>query len=423
MKKIIVVGGGAAGMMAAISASSKNNQVLLFEKNEKPGKKLFITGKGRCNVTNACPMDELHTHVITNPKFLYSAFHSFTNRDMISFLEKEGVRTKVERGQRVFPVSDHSSDIIRALKAACVRAGVEICCYTEVTGIETERNKEDIPCFKGVRLKDGRMIAGHSLIIATGGYSYRSTGSTGDGYRFARDLGHSVKEPEPSLVPFVMKEAWCKDLMGLSLKNVAIQIKDGKKRIYEGFGEFLFTHFGVSGPLVLTASTRLGTGKAAKALKQGSLKLLLDLKPALDEEQLEKRFLREFDTWRNKNISNVLDQMLPRKMVPVFLGLAEIPADKKVRDISRQERRRMEGLMKSVPMHITGVRGFDEAIITRGGVSVREIDPGTMESKRVRNVYFAGEVLDVDAETGGYNLQIAWSTGYTAGVSAGRESL
>lgn len=414
MKKIIIVGGGAAGMMAAIAASTGKNQVIVLEQNEKPGKKLFITGKGRCNITNACAMEELQSHVITNPRFLYSAFQRFTNQDMLAFLEKQGVETKVERGQRVFPVSDHSSDVIRALKEACRQKKVDLYCNTRVSQVLTNDAGDT---FTGVLLEDGRMLSGNALIIATGGRSYQSTGSTGDGYRFAKDLGHTVKTPYPSLVPLVIKETWCRDLAGLSLRNVSIQIKNGKKRIYEGFGEFLFTHFGVSGPLVLAASTRLAS--SMKALEEGKLKLFLDLKPALDMDQLDKRFLREFDTWRNKNISNVVVQMLPGKLAPVFLDIADIPSDKKVHDISRRERRRMIETMKAVPMHITGLRGFEEAIITRGGVDVREITPGTMESKRVKNVYFAGEVLDVDAETGGYNLQIAWSTGYTAGISAG----
>ncbi len=409
-------------MMAAWAAASSHNRVILLEKNEKAGKKLYITGKGRCNLTNACTMDDMITHVVTNPRFLYSAFSRFSNQDMIAFLKDRGVPVKVERGGRVFPVSDHSSDVIKALREACLSEKVEIRTRAEAAEILTGHTgpEEGGPVFRGVKLKDGRCLTGDALIIATGGCSYPSTGSTGDGYDFARALGHTVKKAEPSLVPFCIKEPWCRDLMGLSLKNISIQIRNGKKRIYEGFGEFLFTHFGVSGPLVLTASTRLGTAACARALREGKLTLCLDLKPALSAEQLDKRFLREFDIWRNKNISNVIEQMLPKRMVPVFLELAEVASDKKVREISRQERRRMADIMKALPMHIEGVRGFDEAIITRGGVNIREIDPATMASRLVKGVYFAGEVLDVDAETGGYNLQIAWSTGYTAGISAGR---
>ena len=441
---ILIIGAGAAGMMAAIAASSAGKKVILFEKNEKPGKKLFITGKGRCNVTNACETREMQTHVVTNPKFLYSAFSRFGNQDMIEFMKKQGLETRVERGQRVFPVSNRASDVIKTLKETCIRQGVDIRCNkricdilvssgdgpahiagTPISGEEDGTLPKDgtgiysASRFAGLVLEDGRAVKGDALIIATGGCSYPSTGSTGDGYRMAQALGHTIREPQPSLVPFVIKETWCKDLMGLSLRNVSVKVRDGKKVIYQGFGEMLFTHFGVSGPLILTASTRLGKKSIKKAMEEGRLMLYLDLKPALDLEQLDKRFLREFDTWRNKNISNVIEQMLPRSMVPIFLRLAGVASDKKVHDISRPERRRMEEMMKAIPMHIEGVRGFDEAIITRGGVAVREIDPSTMESRLVKNVYFAGEIIDVDAETGGYNLQIAWSTGYLAGVTAG----
>ena len=429
-------------MLAAISASAQGKEVILLERNEKPGKKLFITGKGRCNITNACSPEEFLGHVATNSRFLYSAFSRFNNEDMIRLLEEAGLKTKVERGQRVFPQSDHSSDVIRTLKRHCDRNRVKILCHAKAEEIllaspdgEKEMSdsgqdektvldekmsgksvKEDLPVFAGVKLADGKVIRGDSLIIAAGGCSYTSTGSDGDGYRLARSIGHSIKPVYPSLVPFVMKEEWCRDLMGLTLRNISIRVKDGKKVIYEGFGEFLFTHFGVSGPLVLTASTCLG--KYQKALEEGRLTLYLDLKPALTMEQLEKRFLREFDTYRNKNISNAMERMLPRKMVPVFLKTAGIPEEKKVRDITKKERRRMEELMKGMEMHISGVRGFEEAIVTRGGVNVKEVSPTTMESRIVKNVFFAGEILDVDAVTGGFNLQIAWSTGYTAGFFA-----
>lgn len=420
MRKVIIIGGGAAGMMAAISASKERKKVLLLEKNEKLGKKLFITGKGRCNITSACDPDEFLNHVATNSRFLYSSFSRFNNHDVVRLLNDAGLKTKVERGQRVFPQSDHSSDVIGTLKRLCDRNHVEILYHAKVEkillhdheGVSGEKKRS----FAGVQLSDGRVIQGDSLIIATGGCSYTSTGSDGDGYRLARELGHSIRPVYPSLVPFIMKETWCRDLMGLTLKNISIRVKNGKKVIYEGFGEFLFTHFGVSGPLVLTASTCLG--KYQKALEAGQLTLLLDLKPSLTMEQLEKRYLREFDTYRNKNISNVIERMLPRKMVPVFLREAGVPEDKKVRDITKKERRRMEELMKGMEMHITGVRGFEEAIVTRGGVNVKEVSPTTMESKLVDHVFFAGEILDVDAVTGGFNLQIAWSTGYTAGYSA-----
>ena len=402
MNKVIIVGGGAAGMMAAISASKAGKKVCILEKNEKLGKKLFITGKGRCNITNACPAEEFLTHVVTNPRFLYSTFSQFNNEDMIEYLEKIGLPVKTERGQRVFPQSDRSSDVIQALKRECEKGRVKIYYHTEVK--ELLFNEEKDQCI-GVLLSDGRKMEGDS-----------STGSDGAGYILAKQAGHKIKSIEPSLVPFEMKENWCKELMGLTLKNVMVRIKTKKKTIYEGFGEFLFTHFGVSGPLVLTASTCLG--KYQKELEAGELKLFLDLKASLTPEQLDKRFLREFDTYRNKNISNVMERLLPKKMIPVFLDMAQIPEDKKIRDISKKERRRMIELMKNFEMHISGVRGFNEAIVTRGGVNVKEINPATMESKKVKHLFFAGEIMDLDAVTGGYNLQIAWTTGYAAGKNA-----
>ena len=397
-------------MMAAISASEEGKEVILLERNEKLGKKLFITGKGRCNLTNNCPKEEFLNNVVTNARFMYSSFSRFTNNDMIRMMEESGLKTKVERGQRVFPLSDRSSDVIGTLKRLCDRNQVKIRCHAKAAEILVEGEEKTAV---GVRLDNGEKIYGDAVIVAAGGCSYSSTGSDGSGYSLAEAVGHKIKKPEPSLVPFEMEEKWCKDLMGLTLKNVSVRIIKDKKVTYDGFGEFLFTHFGVSGPLVLTASTCLG--KYQKELAQGKLRLILDLKPSLTEEQLEKRYLREFDTYRNKNISNVIERMLPRKIAPVFLQIAGIPTDKKVRDITKKERRTMIEVMKGLPMHITGVRGFAEAIVTRGGVHVKEISPTTMESKLVKNLYFAGEILDVDAVTGGYNLQIAWSTGYTAG--------
>ena len=401
MNKVIIVGGGAAGMMAAISASKAGKKVCILEKNEKLGKKLFITGKGRCNITNACPAEEFLTHVVTNPRFLYSTFSQFNNEDMIEYLEKIGLPVKTERGQRVFPQSDRSSDVIQALKRECEKGRVKIYYHTEVK--ELLFNEEKDQCI-GVLLSDGRKMEGDSVILACGGFSYASTGSDGAGYILAKQAGHKIKSIEPSLVPFEMKENWCKELMGLTLKNVMVRIKTK------------FTHFGVSGPLVLTASTCLG--KYQKELEAGELKLFLDLKASLTPEQLDKRFLREFDTYRNKNISNVMERLLPKKMIPVFLDMAQIPEDKKIRDISKKERRRMIELMKNFEMHISGVRGFNEAIVTRGGVNVKEINPATMESKKVKHLFFAGEIMDLDAVTGGYNLQIAWTTGYAAGKNA-----
>ncbi len=424
MKTIVIVGGGAAGLMAAISASAGNNRVILLERMEKPGRKLYITGKGRCNVTTACPPEEFLSAVITNPRFLYSSFASFNNQDMIGFLNEAGLKTKVERGQRVFPESDRAADVIDTLKRECSRRKVRIHCHSRVSEILTEDVEPD-PSGKskqksrvtGLKLEDGETIACDALILACGGKSYPSTGSDGSGYRLAEQTGHRIMELQPSLVPFVIREGWCKDLTGLSLKNVSVTVKNGKKKVYEGFGEMLFTHFGVSGPLILTASTCLGAHQ--KALKAGSLTLHLDLKPALDHEQLDQRFLRELDTWRNKKITNVIERMLPKKMVPVFLSYAELDENIRARDVTKKDRRRMVESMKNLMIHIQGVRGFQEAIVTRGGVNVKQVDPATMESRLVRGLYFAGEILDVDAVTGGYNLQIAWSTGRAAGIAAG----
>ncbi len=412
-KTIIIIGGGAAGMMAAISASTENKKVILLEHNEKLGKKIFITGKGRCNITNACAPDEFLNNVVTNKRFMYGSFSRFNNEDMMRYLEKQGLKIKTERGQRVFPVSDRSSDVIGVLKRACEKAGVQIRYHAHVKRINV-REPEHI--FESVELSDHTVIEGDSLIIATGGVSYQSTGSDGSGYQLAKSIGHTIVKPEPSLVPFEMREPWCRDLMGLTLKNIAIKVKDGKKVVYEGFGEFLFTHFGVSGPLVLTASTRLG--KYQKSLQEGKLILQLDLKPALTPEQLDKRLLREFDMYRNKNVSNVIDTLVPKKMSSIILQLCDIPEDKKVRDLSKKDRNKMIEVLKNITLHISGIRGFQEAIITRGGVKTKEVDPKTMESKLVGGVYFAGEILDVDAVTGGFNLQIAWSTGYCAGKNA-----
>lgn len=402
-------------MMAAISASYGNHRVILLEKNEKPGKKLYITGKGRCNITNACPPDDFLNSVVTNPRFMYSSFAAFTNRDMVTFLNDRGLATKVERGQRVFPESDHSSDVIRILTEEMKRNHVDVRTGCHVKELILEGDESDRKV-AGVVLSDGKTVKGDAVILACGGKSYPSTGSSGAGYNLAAQAGHRIMEPQPSLVPFAMKESWCRDLSGLSLKNVAITVKEGKKKVYEGFGEFLFTHFGVSGPLVLTASTRLG--KHQKALKEGKLTLDLDLKPALSQDQLDQRFLREFDIYRNKKIGNVIERMLPKKMVPIFLKAAEVDEETRVRDITKNDRRRMVETMKKLPMHIRGTRGFEEAIITRGGVNVREVNPKTMESKFVKNLYIAGELLDVDAVTGGFNLQVAWSTGYAAGKNA-----
>ena len=408
MSKVLIIGGGAAGMMAAVSAAQNGNNVELFEKNEKLGKKLFITGKGRCNITNAAELEDFFPAVTSNPKFLYSAFYTFTNEQAISFFEELGVKTKVERGGRVFPESDHSSDVIRALEQEMKRLGVRISLGTEVKEILTEDGRA-----KGVRLSSGRTIAADAVIVATGGISCPSTGSTGDGYRFARECGHKVTDLSPALVPMEVKEWYAKELMGLSLRNIGIRITDGKKKLYEEFGEMLFTHYGVTGPVILSASSIVG-----KKLKEHPLTLHIDLKPALTEEQLDKRVLREFEANHNRQFKNAVDSLFPAKLRPVAIELSGIPEEKKVNEVTKEERLHFLRLIKDFSMTLTGLRGYHEAIITKGGVSVKEIDPGTMESKLVKGLYFAGEVLDLDAVTGGYNLQIAWSTGYLAGANA-----
>ena len=409
MRRIIVVGGGAAGMMAAVTAARKGKNVLLLEKNEKLGKKLFITGKGRCNITNSAEIDELFSAVVSNPKFLYSSFYSLTNDQVIEFFEELGVKTKVERGGRVFPESDHSSDVIRALEQELKRLGAEIRLRTEVKEILAEGGRA-----KGVRLSSGEKLNADAVIIATGGISYPSTGSTGDGYRFARECGHKVTELSPALVPMEVEEWYAKELMGLSLRNIEIKITDGKKKLYEEFGEMLFTHYGVTGPVILSASSIVG-----KKLKEHPLTLHIDLKPALTEEQLDKRVLREFEANHNRQFKNAADSLFPAKLKPVIVELSGIPEEKKVNEVTKEERLRFVRMIKDFSMTLTAMRGYNEAIITKGGVSVKEIDPGTMESRLVNRLYFAGEVLDLDAVTGGYNLQIAWSTGYLAGMNAG----
>lgn len=415
MSKVLIIGGGAAGMMAAAFAAKNGNRVEVFDKNEKLGKKLFITGKGRCNITNAADLEDFFSAVTSNPKFLYSAFYSFTNEQVISFFEELGVKTKVERGGRVFPVSDHSSDVIQALKSEMERLGVKINLNAEVKELITEKNST-IETVNGIRLVSGKKISGDAVIVATGGISYPSTGSTGDGYRFARRCGHKVSELSPSLVPMEVKEWYAGELMGLSLRNIEIRITDGKKKLYQEFGEMLFTHYGVTGPVILSASSVVG-----KKLKDTELTLHIDLKPALTEEQLDKRVLREFETNHNRQFKNAVDSLFPSKLRPVIVELSGIPEEKKVHEITKEERLRFVRLIKDFTMTLTGLRGYNEAIITKGGVSVKEIDPGTMESKLVKGLYFAGEVLDLDAVTGGYNLQIAWSTGYLAGMNAGVE--
>lgn len=410
MSKVIIAGGGAAGMLAAIGCAENGNEVSLYEKNEKLGKKLFITGKGRCNVTNACDMEELFENIVGNPRFLYSAFYGFNNQDMMELLSRLGVPLKTERGNRVFPQSDKSSDVIRALQRELERLGVRIFLNTPVKEILAEEGH-----VMGVLLRGGKKEKADAVIIATGGLSYPSTGSTGDGYVFARRLGHTVTELFPGLVPLEVKEDFVRELMGLALKNVSVRISDGRgKTLYSGFGEMLFTHFGVSGPLIISASSHV-----TKALMKESLTLSVDLKAALSHEQVNARLLREFEENRNRQLKSVIAALLPSSLVPVMISYMGLPPERKVNEISREERLHITECLKAFRMTVTGFRGYDEAIITRGGVSVKEVNPSTMESKLVKGLYFAGEVLDLDAHTGGFNLQIAWSTAHLAGQNAG----
>lgn len=410
MNHIIVIGGGAAGMMAAIAASGRHTEVTLLEKNEKTGKKIYITGKGRCNLTNACDRQDFFEHIISNGKFLYSAFRQMDNFAVIDFFEGAGCKCKKERGERIFPVSDHSSDVTAALNRRMSKENVKVLLGTEVKSLVIRGGK-----VTGVKLSDNRVLGADAVIVATGGKSYESTGSTGDGYKFALEAGHNIKEIKPALVPLTVKESWCMEMQGLSLKNVSVILKSGEKKIYEGFGEMLFTHFGVSGPLILSASSYY-----VKKYKDVETSLSIDLKPGLTKEQLDKRLLRDFEENKKKQFKNSLDGLLPSKMIPVIIKLAEIPPEKKVSEITRKERERLIECLKNMTMTVTGTRGFAEAIITQGGVHVKEVNPSTMESKLVEGLYFAGEVLDLDGVTGGFNLQIAWSTGYLAGLCAAK---
>lgn len=397
-------------MMAAIGAAREGAEVTLLEQNEKTGKKIFITGKGRCNLTNACEQEDFFEHVISNGKFLYSAFYQMDNQSVMNFFENAGCKVKVERGERVFPISDHSSDVIAALNRQMEKEKVKVHLHTKVQEILTNKEKTQIT---GVKLADGKKLSADAVIVATGGKSYETTGSSGDGYLFAREAGHTVNEIKPALVPFTVKEDWCMELQGLSLKNVSVILKSGKKKIYEGFGEMLFTHFGVSGPLILSASSYY-----VKKLYGMPAELFIDLKPALSAEQLDKRLLKDFDENKNRQFKNALNGLFPAKLIPVMIRLSGISPEKRVNEITKEERGVLIQRIKNLSLTVTGTRGFQEAIITQGGVHVKEINPSTMESRLVKGLYFAGEVLDLDAVTGGFNLQIAWSTGYTAGISA-----
>lgn len=406
MAKTIVIGGGAAGMMAAYAAAMCGNEVSLYEKNEKLGKKVYITGKGRCNVTNACETQDLLGNIVTNPKFMYSPIYTFDNNMVQSFMEEWGCPLKVERGNRVFPQSDKSYDVINALIRAMRENKVDINLDSHVSDILTENGH-----VTGVRV-NGCDVECDNVILATGGYSYPSTGSTGEGHTMASKLGHNITKCMPALVPFTAAEEWVKELQGLSLRNCGVTIYDGDHKIYEDFGELLFTHFGVSGPTVLSASSY-----AVDIIRKRPLRLVIDLKPALDEKQLDARILRDFEANINRKFMNSLDKLFPKSLIPVIIERSGIDAQCRVNEITRDKRQGLVKLIKNFDLTLTGLRGFNEAIITHGGVDVKEIDSSTMESKLIKGLYFAGEMIDVDAVTGGFNLQVAWSTGYLAGIS------
>ena len=406
MPDILVVGGGASGMVAALFAARAGASVLLLEKNEKLGKKVYITGKGRCNLTNDCDRDEFLAQVARNPRFLYSALSFFSPRDMMSLLEGAGCPVQVQRGRRVFPLSEKASDVTRALTACLRDAGVQIRLNTEVRSLEIAGGKA-----AGVRLADGRIVPADAVILCTGGLSYPATGSTGDGYRMAEDLGHTVLPPEPVLVGLETEESWPRFLQGLSLRNVTLTLSRGKKKLYSELGEMLFTHFGVSGPLVLEASCHLPEPPCGAALT-------IDLKPGLSSEQLDARLLRDFTAAGKKLLRTELSSLLPARLADLFPELCGLPASLPCNQITAPQRQKLAAALKSLPLTVRAPRPLEEAIVTRGGVSVREIEPGTMRSRIVPNLFFAGELIDTDAHTGGYNLQIAWSTGALAARSA-----
>lgn len=402
-KQVVVIGGGPAGMIATGRLKNRVDKVILIEKNPMLGKKLRITGKGRCNITNIAEIEDIMTNIPTNSRFLYSALYSFTNDDVINLMNELGVKTKVERGGRVFPESDSAKDVAEALKKYALGKNVTLIKDTVTEIIATDGKVTAVKC-------GDKEILADSVIVATGGVSYPLTGSTGDGYRFAENAGHTVIPPKPSLVPLETKEKWVAEVMGLSLKNVELTLWDNDKKIYTDFGEMLFTHFGVSGPIVLSASCHLKKAKNPR--------ITIDLKPALSEEQLDKRILRDFEAAGKKHLQNSLDELLPRALIPVIIKEAGLEGHKEACNITKEERRKLLLAMKKLTLGIKGTRPVAEAIITSGGIKVSEINPSTMESKLVSGLYFAGEVIDVDAYTGGFNLQIAFSTGYLAGENA-----
>ena len=417
--KVVVIGGGPAGMMSAIMAKEAGNEVILIEKMKSLGRKLLITGKGRCNITSSLPMEEFIKNTPGNGKFLYSAFNNFSNKDIIKFLKEEGLEVKEERGNRIFPVTDKSLDVLDCFIKRLKKDKVEIHYNEKVEEILYDK-KDDKKIVTGVRTSKGEIKA-DKVILATGGKSYPLTGSTGDGYSLAQKLGHNITDLKPSLVPVeIFEKSICKNLQGLSLKNVSIKIVDNenKKEIYSDFGEMLFTHFGVSGPIILSSSAHLVRYKNIdEKFKNKNIKLVIDFKPALSEEKLEARILRDFEEFKNKQFKNSLDKLLPQKLIPVIIEQSSINENKKVNEITKEERKKLVILLKNFTLTLEKLRPIEEAIITSGGINIKEINPKTMESKLVQNLYFAGEIIDVDSYTGGFNLQIAYSTGYVAGLS------
>lgn len=422
--KVVVIGGGPAGMMAAITSAKQGNDVILLEKMKSCGRKLLITGKGRCNITSSLPMDKFIENIPENGKFLYSVFKNFTNQDIITLLKENNVNVKEERGNRIFPLSDRSLDVLQAFENEMKKNNVKIYTETEVKEIKTKDNAVNKVIYLNKRSGIVEEILTEKVILATGGKSYPLTGSTGDGYNIAKELGHTITKISGSLVPLISKNEdlqLCQAMQGLSLRNISMKIVDEEKnkKIYEDFGELLFTHFGVSGPTILSSSAHILRYKnVEELLKKGKIKLQIDLKPALNEEKLNLRLLRDFDKFKNKQIINSLNELLPKKMIEPVIKKAKIKNEKRINEITKQERENLIHVIKCFEITISGFRPIEEAIITRGGINVKEINPKTMESKLIEGLYFAGEIIDVDAYTGGFNLQIAYSTGYTAGLNS-----